>query len=55
MLDVRYPCQKNQCGVLEDLFKDFSFCGNCPDWIHTNWPDDGLSYANMVEDIQNAE
>ena len=40
---------------LKNSFKDFSFCGNCPDWIHTNWPDDGLSYANMVEDIQSAE
>ncbi len=32
-----------------------SFCGNCPDWKQTRWPDEGRSYANMVEEFKNRE
>jgi MoaA/NifB/PqqE/SkfB family radical SAM enzyme len=28
------------------------FCGQCPDWQATRWPDEGRSYANMIEDFQ---
>lgn len=36
------------------LTNDFSghgFCGQCPDWKGTRWPDQGLSYADMIEDF----
>lgn len=28
------------------------FCGQCPDWQATRWPDEGRSYANMIEDFK---
>ena len=36
---------------LKNEFKNHVFCGNCPDWRQTRWPDEGRSYANMVKDI----
>lgn len=32
-------------------YKDHKFCGQCPDWKQTRWPNEGLSYANMVEEF----
>jgi hypothetical protein len=29
-----------------------SFCGNCPDWKATRWPNEGRAYADMVEDFR---
>ncbi len=26
-----------------------AFCGQCPDWQQTRWPDEGTSYATLVE------
>ena len=37
------------------LANDFSkheFCGNCPDWRGTRWPNEGRSYADMVEELK---
>lgn len=34
----------NYCG--------YEFCGQCPDWISTRWPDEGRSYANMIGDFK---
>jgi MoaA/NifB/PqqE/SkfB family radical SAM enzyme len=28
------------------------FCGQCPDWQETRWPDEGPSYATLVERMQ---
>ncbi|MDI1355060.1 MAG: radical SAM protein [bacterium] len=36
-------------------FENHAFCGNCPDWKQTRWPDEGRSYANMVEEFKNKE
>jgi MoaA/NifB/PqqE/SkfB family radical SAM enzyme len=36
-------------------FGNHAFCGNCPDWKQTRWPDEGRSYANMVEEFKNKE
>lgn len=36
-------------------YGNHSFCGNCPDWKQTRWPDEGRSYANMVEEFKNRE
>lgn len=32
-------------------YGEHSFCGNCPDWKGTRWPDEGLSYADMVQEF----
>ena len=37
------------------LTNDYSahgFCGQCPDWQETRWPDEGPSYATLVERMQ---
>ena len=34
------------------IANDFSchgFCGQCPDWMQTRWPGEGISYADMVQ------
>tara|TARA_R110002020_G_scaffold366278_1_gene578362 strand:- start:2183 stop:3154 length:972 start_codon:yes stop_codon:yes gene_type:complete len=39
------------------LSNDFSchgFCGQCPDWQQTRWPDqEGVSYADLVAELKN--
>jgi len=40
---------------LSNAFAQHSFCGNCPDWKQTRWPDEGRSYANMVLDFKAKE
>jgi MoaA/NifB/PqqE/SkfB family radical SAM enzyme len=40
------------------LTNDFSchgFCGQCPDWQSTRWPNQGRSYADMVEEFKEIE
>ena len=32
-------------------FSAFPMCDRCPDWIQIRWPDEGRSYANMIEDF----
>ena len=39
----------------QHLINDFTknkFCGNCPDWMHIRWPEEGKSYADMVKEFQ---
>lgn len=36
---------------LSNDYSNCSFCGNCPDWAQTRWPNDGKSYANLVENF----
>lgn len=33
-------------------FCSHSFCGGCPDWATTRWPGQGLSYADLVANMQ---
>ena len=40
---------------LTNDYTNHKFCGQCPDWKSTTWPDAGRSYANMVEDLEGAE
>jgi MoaA/NifB/PqqE/SkfB family radical SAM enzyme len=40
---------------LNNEFSNHKFCGQCPDWIATRWPDEGRSYANMIEDFKEKE
>lgn len=36
---------------LSNEYKSHSFCGQCPDWIHTKWPLDGRVYSDMMREI----
>jgi MoaA/NifB/PqqE/SkfB family radical SAM enzyme len=40
---------------LTNSFKHHKFCGQCPDWKSTRWPDEGRSYANMIEEFKDTE
>lgn len=33
-------------------FSDHRFCGQCPDWEATRWPDAGRSYADMIQEFR---
>ena len=33
-------------------FTDCEFCGNCPDWQQTRWPDEGRSYVDLIEEFK---
>ncbi len=37
---------------LSNDFTNHKFCGQCPDWVATRWPNEGRSYANMVEEFE---
>lgn len=36
---------------LKNDYKKHGFCGQCPDWQATRWPDEGRSYADMVSEF----
>lgn len=36
---------------LTNEYSKHAFCGNCPDWSATRWPNEGRSYADMVEEF----
>ena len=36
---------------LANNFCQHKFCGQCPDWATTRWPGEGLSYADLVENV----
>ncbi len=40
---------------LTNDFTRHKFCGQCPDWKSTRWPDEGRSYANMIEEFKDTE
>jgi MoaA/NifB/PqqE/SkfB family radical SAM enzyme len=40
---------------LSNDFSRHAFCGQCPDWRSTRWPDEGRSYANMMEEFMAKE
>ena len=40
---------------LENNFDEHAFCEQCPDWSDTRWPDEGRSYANMIEEFKGKE
>lgn len=37
---------------LKNDYSNHSFCGQCPDWKQTRWPDEGRGYADMVEELK---
>lgn len=36
---------------LNNDYSNHAFCGQCPDWAATRWPNEGRSYADMVQDF----
>lgn len=40
---------------LSGNFAGHDFCGQCPDWSATRWPDEGRSYANMIQEFKDKE
>lgn len=40
---------------LTNCYGSHKFCGQCPDWKSTRWPDEGRSYADMVREFKNRE
>lgn len=46
--------QKLRQAHLTNDYSRHSFCGNCPDWKNTSWPGQGRSYADMMEEFQEA-
>ena len=47
--------QKLRQAHLTNSFARHKFCGQCPDWKSTRWPDEGRSYANMIEEFKDTE
>lgn len=37
---------------LTNDYRGHQFCGNCPDWQVTRWPQEGRAYANLVEELK---
>ncbi len=37
---------------LTDDYRAHAFCGQCPDWQETRWPNEGASYATLVQRLR---
>jgi MoaA/NifB/PqqE/SkfB family radical SAM enzyme len=44
--------QRLRTAHLTNDYSQFPFCGQCPDWAATRWPEEGRSFADMIEDFQ---
>ena len=40
---------------LTNSFTNYNFCEQCPDWVVTHWPNEGRSYANMIEELKECQ
>lgn len=40
---------------LKNDFSNHHFCGQCPDWAATKWPQQGRSYSNMMRELVPAD
>jgi sulfatase maturation enzyme AslB (radical SAM superfamily) len=40
---------------LTNDYAGYGFCGQCPDWSATRWPNEGRSYADMIEEFKERE
>lgn len=36
---------------LSNNYNGFDFCKQCPDWIHTRWPEEGRGYSDMMQEL----
>jgi MoaA/NifB/PqqE/SkfB family radical SAM enzyme len=39
---------------LDNNFSSHGFCGQCPDWKQTRWPDEGRGYADLIEEMKHS-
>lgn len=37
---------------LGNEFSQHGFCGQCPDWKQTRWPDEGRGYADLIKEMK---
>jgi MoaA/NifB/PqqE/SkfB family radical SAM enzyme len=44
--------QRLRTAHVNNDFRGFPFCGQCPDWAATRWPEEGRSFADMIDDFQ---
>ncbi len=44
--------QKLRRAHLNNDYCEAPYCGQCPDWAETRWPQDGRSYADMIEEFK---
>lgn len=47
--------KKLRAAHLNNDFTMHHFCGQCPDWKETRWPEEGRSYADMVAEMKDEE
>lgn len=47
--------EKLRAAHLSGDYSCHGFCGQCPDWQLTSWPDRGRAYADMVEEFKRTE
>ena len=47
--------QKLREAHLSNNYRNHQFCGQCPDWKNTRWPNEGRSYADMIADFNQQE
>lgn len=45
-------CRKLRTAHVRNDYTAHSFCGQCPDWKQTRWPDDGGGYADLVKEMR---
>ena len=37
---------------IKNEYQNYKFCGQCPDWAATRWPQEGRAYADLIEELQ---
>lgn len=37
---------------VDNNYSSHEFCGQCPDWQQTRWPDDGRGYADLIAEMK---
>ncbi len=47
--------QKLREAHLNNDYSGYRFCGQCPDWRETRWPDEGRGYADMMREFKELE
>ncbi|MFA5392082.1 MAG: radical SAM protein [Candidatus Paceibacterota bacterium] len=43
--------QKLREAHLKNDFSECDFCGQCPDWVNTRWPEEGRAYMDMMREL----
>jgi hypothetical protein len=43
--------QKLREAHLKNSFCGLDFCQQCPDWVHTKWPEEGRGYIDVMKEL----